>query len=253
MNEQATVLVIGSDAAELRRVASWFGLSQLTVITSDDWARGLRELYAQRPNALVLLSDEAHPVRWNEVELVLNLCDIPVLVVAERATRGSLQRAVDLGLAGYLVKPIDYKRLTDRVLAALEKAARNSVASMPEFRHEGLHIDWRRFEVRVDGRLVRLSPTEFKLLSLLVQRQGEVVTHGEILARVWGPNYDLTERRNIKLYVWYLRQKLERDPARPRWIVTRNGLGYIFGAPAEDEEQAVSPIPHTRERALVAS
>jgi two-component system KDP operon response regulator KdpE len=121
----------------------------------------------------------------------------------------------------------------ERVEFALQRT-RTTTSPRQEFIHDNLVIDWRRFEVRIDGQLVHLGPIEFRLLSLLVQRQDEVVTYGEILTKVWGSNYDLAERRNIKQYIWYLRQKIERDPSQPRWIQTKPGVGYIF-CPEEPE------------------
>ena len=233
MYKQTKILVIGRDDMENRRVASSLSMERYDVATVPDWKRGLRELYGQRPQALIVLSESGNtvdPIAWGEIELVRSLSDVPILIVADQATRGALQAALDLGVAGFLARPLDLKILSDRLTSALERPSRGVAFPQPEFRHENLSIDWRRFEVRLDGQLVRLSPIEFKLLSLLVEREGEVVTHGEILARVWGPNYDIGDRRNVKLYIWYLRKKLERDPSRPRWILTRNGLGYIFCA-----------------------
>jgi two-component system KDP operon response regulator KdpE len=232
MYEQAKVLVIGFDEDERRRVANSIKLSRHEVVTANDWKKGLRELYSQRPNALVVLSDSqtGDSIGWSEVQTVRSLSDIPVIIVADRATQRSLQKAIDLGVAGYLVRPVETRTLTERLNGALERPRRNDTFPQADFRHENLRIDWRRFEVTVDDEVISLSPIEFKLLSLLVERRGEVVTHGEILARVWGPNYDLGDRRNVKLYIWYLRKKLEHDPSRPRWIITRNGLGYIFNA-----------------------
>ena len=246
MYEHAKILVIGLDGDERRRVANSVKLSRHEVLTVRDWKSGLRELYSQRPNALVVLSDSqtsTDSIGWQEIQTVRSLSDIPVIIVADRATQRSLQKAIDLGVAGYLVRPLETSTLAERLNSALERPRRNESFPQADFRHENLCIDWRRFEVRLDDHAVTLSPIEFKLLSLLVERRGEVVTHGEILARVWGPNYDLGDRRYVKLYVWYLRKKLERDPSRPRWIITRNGLGYIFSAdppsPAEIEAPAL--------------
>jgi len=222
------VLIVGFDAAEVRQISGWLAREQFAVVTADGWRSGLRELYGQRPQALVLLSDAANPVPWSEVQLIRGLGDFAIVVVADQATRAALQKALDLGLAGYLCRPLEPRRLLDRLGFALQRLQSGRTAPMADFRHDGLAIDWKRFEVRRDGKPVRLSPIEFRLLSLLVERQDEVVTYGEILARVWGSNYDLTERRNVKLYIWYLRQKLERDPAHPHWIVTKPGVGYMF-------------------------
>jgi len=82
--------------------------------------------------------------------------------------------------------------------------------------------------VRVAGEEVHLTPIEFRLLSVLVRRRGWVVPYEQLLRDVWGPSY-VGDRANLKLYVWYLRRKIERDPANPELILTRRGIGYIFG------------------------
>lgn len=96
-----------------------------------------------------------------------------------------------------------------------------------QFRH--LEIDWAEMLVMVDGKDVHLTPLEFKLLSLLVRRRGWVVPYAQILREVWGPAY-IGDRSNLKLYVWYLRRKIERDASNPELIQTRRGIGYLFAA-----------------------
>ncbi|HWO93694.1 MAG TPA: response regulator transcription factor [Dehalococcoidia bacterium] len=234
MYEQTKVLVVGTDRTEANRVADWLAQTQYSTITAGHWDQGLRQLYTARPDALILLNAPGSPVQWKDVDVVRSLCDIPVFVVADRANRASLEKALDLGLAGYLVRPLQFRSLTERLTRVLQKTPTNRLVPSGVFQYENLTIDWRRFEVRVDGHPVRLSTKEFALLSLLVERQGEVVMYGEILSKVWGQNYDLMERRNVKLYIWYLRRKLERDPTRPRWILTKNGLGYMFASEPDD-------------------
>ncbi|MEX0683796.1 MAG: winged helix-turn-helix domain-containing protein [Dehalococcoidia bacterium] len=96
------------------------------------------------------------------------------------------------------------------------------------FEYKSLAIDWREMQVTVDGQAVHLTPLEFRLLALLVRKRGWVVTFSQALTEVWGPAY-VADRANLKLYIWYLRRKIERDPSNPDLIVTRRGMGYIFG------------------------
>ena len=246
MYRQTKVLLLGAEQEETRRVASSLTMAGHEVVTTADWKSGLRSLYDGQPDALIVLTGSdgvGDFTGWGEIQIVRSLCDLPVIVVADRASRGALRRAIDLGLAGFLERPLDINELRTRVGAALERPSRSGGFPKPDFKRDNLCIDWKRFEVRVDGQIVRLSPIEFKLLALLVEREGELVTHGEILARVWGSNYDMADRRNVKLYVWYLRKKLERDPSKPQWIVTRNGLGYIFdGDHRETERRESTPL-----------
>lgn len=253
MYGQSRILIIGSDETETRRIGFWLGQHRHEVITARDWMRGLRELYSWRPQAVIILAPLDGSVPWDEVQVVRNLSDMPVVVVADKATRANLQTALDLGIAGFLVRPLEAQKLMERLLPALERQTSASARQL-KFSCDNLTIDWRRFEVRIDGKVVRLSPIEFKLLSLLVERRGEVVSYGEILARVWGPNYDLSERRNVKLYIWYLRQKLEINPSRPRLIQTKNGIGYMFNSDdIADREDTVPEDTKPADLLFVAS
>jgi two-component system KDP operon response regulator KdpE len=101
------------------------------------------------------------------------------------------------------------------------------VEDQEPFRYRNLEIDWREMRVAIDAEEVHLSPIEFRLLSLLVRRRGWVVPYEQILRDVWGPSY-IADRANLKLYVWYLRRKIERDPSNPQLILTKRGIGYIF-------------------------
>jgi len=97
------------------------------------------------------------------------------------------------------------------------------------FEYGRLAIDWREMQVAVNGAPVHLTPLEFRLLALLVRKRGWVVTYAQALTEVWGPSY-VADRANLKLYIWYLRRKIECDPSNPELIQTRRGMGYIFGS-----------------------
>jgi|GEM_PF-52883 len=224
------ILVIDGELQELDRTTDWLRKEGYSAIAAEDMSSGLRDLYNHHPDAVILALDETSGNArdsWMGVQRIRELCDIPIILVTSRASRASLQKAFDLGLDGYLVRPLDSQQLLGRLASVLRKARNNHKASPTLFRHENLSIDWKRIEVRVDGHVVHLSPTEFKILSLLVERRGWVLTYDQILDHVWGSNY-IGDKNNVKLYVWYLRRKLEADPSHPRWILTRYGIGYTF-------------------------
>jgi two-component system KDP operon response regulator KdpE len=95
------------------------------------------------------------------------------------------------------------------------------------YQRNGLTVDLRSCEVFVHGEEVQLTGTEYKLLTYLIDRRGWVLSQDQILSHVWGSDY-VGEKSQVKLYIWYLRQKLENDPRNPQMIVTRRGLGYTF-------------------------
>ena len=129
-----------------------------------------------------------------------------------------------LGADDYIVKPFGYKELVTRVKAALARARRVQ-GKQTIFQAGNLWVNQDTHEVKVNNQVVSLTPTEFKLLSALIQDAGRTVSHDTLLRRVWGPEY-ANRRDYLKLYIWYLRQKIEIDPRDPQYIVSERGQGY---------------------------
>ncbi len=156
----------------------------------------------------------------------------PVIVVSARQEAPTKVEALDMGADDYLTKPFDAEELLARVRAVLRReSSRNPPGpAMKPFEHQGLRIDFAARQVTVDGTEVKLTPTEFKLLSQLVANAGKVMTHGMLLNRVWGPEYR-DETEYLRVYVNRLRRKLGDDPAKPRYILTEPAVGYRFVRP----------------------
>jgi two-component system KDP operon response regulator KdpE len=137
-------------------------------------------------------------------------------------------KGLELGADDYVTKPFSPRELVSRVRAVLRRteAARGGTTGVIEV-DERLKLDFDRREVWVAGEQVQLRPTEYRLLYHLVQNAGWVLSHDQILANVWGYEYR-DEPHYVRLYVNYLRQKLEEDPANPKYILTERGVGYRF-------------------------
>lgn len=151
---------------------------------------------------------------------------VPVIVVSARGREQDKVAALDAGADDYLTKPFGVGELLARVRVALRRAAAaRADTGDPVFEVGGLRVDLARREVSVDGRPVRLTPNEFRLLAVLAKHAGRVMTHRQLLREVWGPGSG-EETHYLRVYVNQLRQKLEAEPARPRYLLTEVGVGY---------------------------
>jgi two-component system KDP operon response regulator KdpE len=147
----------------------------------------------------------------------------PIVVVSARGREEDKVNALDAGADDYLTKPFGVNELLARLRVAL-RHAQATPEQRAVFEAGPLRVDLARREVSVNGAEVRLTPTEYRVLALLVQHAGKVLTHRQILREVWGPN--ATEAHYVRVQVAELRKKLEADAARPRLLVTEPGVGY---------------------------
>jgi two-component system KDP operon response regulator KdpE len=147
----------------------------------------------------------------------------PVIVLSARGREEDKVNALDAGADDYLTKPFGVNELLARLRVAL-RHAKAAPEQQPVFEAGPLRVDLARREVTVSGRTVHLTPTEYRVLALLAQHAGKVLTHRQILREVWGPN--ATEAHYVRVQMAELRKKIEEDPARPRLLVTEAGVGY---------------------------
>jgi two-component system, OmpR family, KDP operon response regulator KdpE len=151
---------------------------------------------------------------------------IPIIVISARGQEQDKVTALDLGADDYLTKPFGVPELLARIRVALRHAAEPVESRLDSIFEVGeLRVDPVRREVRRDGEEVHLTPTEYRLLSVLVRHAGRVVTHRHLLQEVWGTNY-AEQTHYLRVYMAQLRHKLERDPTRPQLLATEPGVGY---------------------------
>lgn len=148
--------------------------------------------------------------------------DVPVVVVSSREGEGDKVAALDLGADDYVTKPFGVAELAARLRTALRHRAAREGEAAP-YQHGDLAVDRVRRRVSVAGEEVHLTPREYDILDLLVAHAGRVLTHRFIMARLWGASGDVQQ---LRVYVRQLRQKIERDPARPEHVLTETGVGY---------------------------
>ena len=153
---------------------------------------------------------------------------VPVIVLTAKDDEEDRIRGLELGADDYIGKPFSPRELASRIRAVLRRHLIQPPVQQTRVRiDDRLTIDFGKREVLVDGEPISLRPTEYRLLYHLVQNAGWVMPHEVLLSKVWGPEYS-DESHYLRLYITYLRQKIERDPAHPQYILTERGIGYRF-------------------------
>jgi len=162
------------------------------------------------------------------LQLIREVSSIPVIMLTAKGEEEDRVKGLELGADDYVTKPFSPRELVSRVRAVLRRADQSSPSGEGVINvDDHLKLDFGRREIRLDGELIKLRPTEYRLLYHLVTNAGWVMTYDQILAKVWGYEYR-DEPHYVRLYVNYLRQKLEKDPANPKYILTERGVGYRF-------------------------
>jgi two-component system, OmpR family, KDP operon response regulator KdpE len=165
------------------------------------------------------------------IELTRHLCEtfhIPIIILSAIGEEAKKIEALEIGADDYVTKPFSMDELTARIRSVLRRTA--SVHGIdPVFKFGELQIDFERREVRIREKTVKLTPTEYDLLKYLIHNTGKVLTHGTILRAVWGPGYS-DQAQYLRVFIGNLRKKLEKNTARPQYILTDSGVGYRFAS-----------------------
>ncbi len=174
---------------------------------------------------------------FETLRLIREVSTVPVIMLTARGEEEDRVRGLELGADDYVAKPFSPRELVSRVRAVLRRTETPGVPVHDVIEvDDRLKIDFDRREVLVEGTPVKLRPTEFRLLYHLVKNAGWVVPHEQLLAKVWGYEYR-DETHYLRLYINYLRQKLELDSSNPKYILTERGVGYRFTDLKEDKDR----------------
>ncbi|HYW85469.1 MAG TPA: response regulator [Spirochaetia bacterium] len=218
-----SVLVI-DDEVQIRRLLRVSLEKQGYVVhEAGTAAEGLQMVLAKKPD--IVLLDLGLPDRDGTQALseLRTWSSVPVIVLSVRNAEEEIVKLLDVGADDYLIKPFHTGELVARIKVAIRHRA--PTESQEPFTSGRLSVDLILREVRVDGELVKLTPTEYGLLRILVQHAGRVVTHGLILRELWGPNIE-QDTNYLRVYVTGLRKKIEENPHMPRLLITEPGVGY---------------------------
>jgi DNA-binding response OmpR family regulator len=164
---------------------------------------------------------------------VREISAVPIIMLTARNNETDIVRGFDVGADDYLTKPFSVNELVVRVRAVIRRTKYpEEVMNRQPLVTGQISIDFAQHRVLVRGQEVALTPLEYRLLSYLASNQGRVMLHADILRHVWGPEYR-EESEYLRVYVRYLRQKIEQDPSAPQHIITKPGAGYMFQAAEE--------------------
>jgi two-component system KDP operon response regulator KdpE len=234
------ILIIEDDVTIATLTRLQLEVKNCLVQIASNGAEGLRQAYSWQPDLVLLDVMMPDMDGWTVCQRLRELSDVPIIFVTAIGQERSIVRGLQLGADDYVVKPFSTKELYARIVAVLRRhrAVTNSIPP-PRYTNGWLTVDTDLHEVTIDNKPIDLSPIEFRLLTTLVYNEGKVLSHEYLLEQVWGAAYK-QERHYLKLYVWYLRQKIEPDVNRPQYILTERGIGYRFARVDEPADSGVS-------------
>jgi DNA-binding response OmpR family regulator len=221
------ILVIDDDDNTLWLVSALLQHQGYEVLKTPSPLEGLKMAKDQKPDLVLLDVMMPEMDGWEVCRRLREFSEIPILFITAKTAIKDVVKGLEIGGDDYVVKPFDNRELIARVKAHLRRGKDSRNVEELSFGNGDLHINFLTREVTVRGQLVELTPKEFSLLSLLAQNSGRVLTRGELIAQAWGPEYG-ESNDSLKLYIHYLRKKIERNPARPDFILTSRGVGYRF-------------------------
>lgn len=198
------------------------------VISAENGRKGLDKIREEMPDLVLLDVMMPNLDGFETLRRLREFSALPVIMLTAKDEEEDRIKGLELGADDYIGKPFSHRELVSRIRAVLRRHyVAPAVAISTTKIDERLTVDFDRREVLVNGERISLRPTEYRLLYHLVQNAGFVMPHETLLAKVWGPEYR-DESHYLRLYVTYLRQKIEPDPANPRYILTERGVGYRF-------------------------
>ncbi|MBN2304098.1 MAG: response regulator transcription factor [Anaerolineae bacterium] len=221
------ILVIDDEEMTVQLISILLERRGYEVVKAYRAEDGLRKAYRSHPDLILLDIMMPDMDGWEVCRRLRELSDVPIIFLTAKDDVRDVVKGLEMGADDYVVKPYDNNELVARVKAHLRRAPKPSVSEELVFDGGNFRINFISREVKVRGNPVHLTPKEFNLLGVLSRNAGRVITRTDLVKEAWGPEYsDAID--SLKLYIHYLRQKIEQDPQHPTYILTSRGVGYRF-------------------------
>ncbi len=222
------ILVVDDEPRMIRFIRMNLELEGYRVIEASNGIEALDQVRKHVPELVVMDVMMPKMDGFETLRLLREISTVPVILLTVKGDEEDRIHGLELGADDYVTKPFSPRELVSRVNAVLRRASWPSPTPRAILQiDDRLAVDFNRHQVIVDGTRVDLRPTEYRLLNHLIQNAGWVVPHETLLAKVWGYEYR-DETHYLRLYINYLRKKIEKDPSNPQYILTERGVGYRF-------------------------
>jgi two-component system KDP operon response regulator KdpE len=225
-----TVLVVDDEQKLVDLVRAIMEKEGYNVVEAHNGYQAVEKVRDVLPDVVLLDVMMPEMDGFEALKEIRQASNVPVIMLTVQATENDKVRGLELGADDYVAKPFDHRELISRVKAVLRRAALPSSVSKSEGLvriDDNLQIDFDKREVISNDKRQKLRPTEYKLLYHMVSNAGKLLSHEQLLTKVWGREYRDDEQL-LRLYITYLRQKIEPNPSQPRYILNERGLGYRF-------------------------
>ncbi len=222
-----TVLVVDDESRMVEFIAMNLELEGFRVVRAANGLEALEKASRERPDLVLLDIMMPEMDGFETLEGLRESSAVPVIFLTAKSEEIDRIRGLDLGADDYITKPFSPREMVSRIRAVLRRTEPAALANSEIVVDNELRINFDQRKVIVRGKEVRLRPTEYRLLYQLVTNAGKLLTHEMLLSRVWGAEYR-DEDQYVRLYITYLRQKIEKDPRNPKYILSERGLGYRF-------------------------
>lgn len=221
------ILVVDDEPRMIGFIRMNLELEDHHVIEAHSGLEALDAVRTQLPDLVLLDVMMPELDGFETLRMLREFSDIPVIMLTAKGEENDKVYGLELGADDYITKPFGPRELSSRIKAIFRRIEKPSTEEAILHVDERLSVDFNQREVIVDGEHIKLRPTEYRLLYHLIKNAGWTVPHDQLLQKVWGYEYR-DEAHYVRLYVNYLREKIEEDPSNPRYIITERGVGYRF-------------------------